>query len=115
MKAHHNFIRRSSWSFCILILFLLINSVNAQEWVEKTGMINPRLFFSVTAVDKEVYVVGGMLAQPIDSVEAYNTETDEWVQKASLPSARAGVETCEVDGKLYAIGGVCKVFGMKLP
>ena len=65
----------------------------------------PRLFFSVSAIDNEIYVIGGMLADPLDAVDAYIPETDKWVQKASLPSARAGVVTCEVDGKIYAIGG----------
>ena len=40
-------------------------------------MVNPRLFFSVSAVEKEIYVISGMLAAPIDSVEAYIPKTDK--------------------------------------
>ena len=105
MKKYTISIFQLGWLLSILSVFTLTNSVNAQEWVQKADMINPRLFFSVAAVDKEIYVIGGMLGAPIDSVEAYLPETNKWVKKASLPSARAGVVTCEVDGKLYAIGG----------
>ena len=65
----------------------------------------PRLFFSVATVDGEVYTIGGMLAEPLDFVDAYDPGKDEWTQKAALPSARAGVVCCVVNGKIYAIGG----------
>ena len=93
------------WLFPLLCVLALLQSVDAQEWAQKADMLNPRLFFSVVAVEKEIYVVGGMLAAPIDSVEAYMPETDTWTQKASLPTPRAGVATCIVDGKIYAVGG----------
>ena len=52
-----------------------------------------------------MYTIGGMLAEPVDFVDAYAPDADKWVQKASLPAARAGVVTCVVGGKIYAIGG----------
>ena len=64
-----------------------------------------KTFFSVSAVDNEIYVIGGTLADPIGSVEAYDPKTNKWVKKASMLFARAGVVSCEVDGKIYAIGG----------
>ena len=36
----------------------------------------PKTFFSVVAVDQEIYAIGGMLAAPIDSVEAYMPKTN---------------------------------------
>ena len=65
----------------------------------------PRLFFSTTTVAGQIYTIGGMLAAPVDFVDAYDPDKDEWTQKASLPAARAGVVTCVVNGKIYAIGG----------
>lgn len=89
----------------VLSLFTLPHSVNAQDWAQKADMINPRLFFSVSTVDKEIYVIGGTRGNPIDNVEAYLPDTDKWVQKANLTSPRVGVVTCEVGGKIYAISG----------
>ena len=93
------------WLFPLFCVLALPQNVDAQQWTQKVDMINPRLFFSVVAVDQEIYAIGGMLAAPIDSVEAYMPETNTWHQKASLPAARAGVATCVVDGKIYAVGG----------
>ncbi|RKU31582.1 hypothetical protein C6499_04250, partial [Candidatus Poribacteria bacterium] len=77
---------------CILILslFTLTHSLTAEEWTQKADMINPRLFFSVSAVDGELYVIGGTLAAPMDSVEAYVPETDTWQKRARLNAPRAG-------------------------
>ena len=105
MKNHTFSIFQLSWLLSTLTVFTFINSVNAQEWVQKADMINPRLFFSVSAVDNEIYVIGGTLADPIGSVEAYDPKTNKWVKKASMLFARAGVVSCKVGGKIYAIGG----------
>ena len=99
-----------SFLFCLFSLFLCLSSffakdTAAQDWNQKTDMINPRLFFSTSAVGNEIYVIGGMLGNPIDSVEAYVPKADTWEKRASLTSERAGVVTCQVGGKLYAIGG----------
>ena len=99
-----------SFLFYMFVLFLCLSSfflkdTAAQEWTQKADMINPRLFFSVSAIDNEIYVIGGMLGDPIDSVEAYVPETDKWEKRASMASARAGVVTCQLGGKIYAIGG----------
>ena len=48
----------------LLCVLVLPQSVNAQQGTQKADMVNPRLFFSVVAVEKEIYVVGGMLAAP---------------------------------------------------
>ena len=60
------------------------------EWSKKTDIPFPRLFFSVSAAGELVYVIGGMLAEPITRVNAYAPATDTWAQKADLcqPHAR---------------------------
>ena len=88
-----------------LFIFILISGASAEDWVQKSDMPIPRLFFSTTAVEGQLYTIGGMLAEPVDFVDAYDPDKDEWTQKASLPEARAGVVTCVVGGKIYAIGG----------
>ena len=75
------------------------------EWSKKTDMPFPRLFFSVSTTGELVYVIGGMLAEPIARVDTYAPATDTWAQKADMPAARAGAVTAVVNGKIYAIGG----------
>ena len=75
------------------------------EWSKRADMPFPRLFFSVSAASDLVYVIGGMLAEPIARVDTYAPATDTWAQKADLPSARSGIMTAVVNGKIYAIGG----------
>ena len=72
---------------------------------KKTDMPFPRLFFWVSAAGELVYVIGGMLAEPIARVDTYAPATDTWAQKADMPAARAGTVTAVVNGKIYAIGG----------
>ncbi|MCE2413326.1 hypothetical protein J4G07_04935, partial [Candidatus Poribacteria bacterium] len=91
--------------FTILFTFTLIYNATAENWAQKSDMPIPRLFFSVTTVGGQLYTIGGMLAEPVDFVNAYDPGVDKWDQKASLPAARAGVVTCVVAGKIYAIGG----------
>ena len=103
MKSNKTlFIIKGGWLFTILFTFILMYSASAEDWVQKSDMPIPRLFFSVAATDvfTRVYTIGGMLAEPVDFVDAYDPGTDKWVQKASLPAARAGVVTCVVDGKI---------------
>lgn len=77
---------------------------SAEGWTQKADMPIPRLFFAATTVNGKLYTISGMLAEPVDFVDAYDPDKDAWKQKAHLPAARAGVVTCVVDGKIYAIG-----------
>ena len=43
-----------------------------EQWSQKADMMGPRLFFSASAADGLVYVMGGMLAQVIPSMHVYN-------------------------------------------
>ena len=89
-----------------LFTFILMSSASAEDWVQKSDMPIPRLFFSTTAVDGQLYTIGGMLAEPVDFVDAYDPDADKWGSESeSASSTRAGVVTCVVNEKIYAIGG----------
>ena len=76
-----------------------------EQWNRKADMMGPRLFFSASASNGLIYVMGGMLAQVIPSTHAFNPSTDEWSLRADMPTARAGMSSAVVDGKIYVIGG----------
>ena len=48
----------------------------------------PRLFFSVAAADGEVYTIGGMLAEPVDFVNAYDPNGQMGSESESTSSTR---------------------------
>ena len=105
MKSNKTLFFNSGWLFAILFTFYAIHDATAENWTQKADMPIPRLFFSVATANGQLYTIGGMLAEPVDFVDAYDPDEDKWVQKTSLPTARAGVVTCVVNGKIYAIGG----------
>ena len=81
-----------------LFAFSSISLAAEGEWSKKADMPFPRLFFSVSTAGELVYVIGGMLAAPVATVDVYNPVTDTWAQKADMPSARAGIVTATVNG-----------------
>ena len=105
IKSNRSLFFNWGWLFAISFAFHLSHNATAENWIQKADMPIPRLFFSVSAIDNQLYTIGGMLAEPVDFVDAYDPDEDKWVQKASLPAARAGVVTCVADRKIYAIGG----------
>jgi len=76
-------------------------------WSVKAPMPTPRTGFGVSALNGELYVVGGgNFAIPyLASVEAYDPQTDSWTSKAPMPTPRSLLAVAVADGKLYAIGG----------
>ena len=99
---------------CALIVAFIVSLIavapsvgfaQMEQWNPKADMMGPRLFFSASAVDEHVYVMGGMLAQVLPSMHAYNPSADEWGVRADMPTARAGMSSAAVDGKIYVIGG----------
>ncbi|XP_053321698.1 kelch-like ECH-associated protein 1A [Spea bombifrons] len=52
-----------------------------------------------------IYVAGGYLQSSLDSMNAYNPQTDEWVKLADMLEPRSGLGACIVFGLFYAVGG----------
>ena len=49
-----------------------VGLAQVEQWNQKADMMGPRLFFTASAADGQVYVMGGMLAQVLPSMHAYN-------------------------------------------
>ncbi len=100
---------RFSFSVALTLSLLLVvpsaSFTQVEQWNRKADMMGPRLFFSASASNGLIYVMGGMLAQVIPSTHAFNPSTDEWSLRADMPTARAGMSSAVVDGKIYVIGG----------
>ncbi|CAA9999827.1 unnamed protein product [Nesidiocoris tenuis] len=65
--------------------------VNVRERIPKT----PRV----------IYVAGGYLRNSLDTLEAFNLDSQKWTTLASLTIPRSGLGAAFVKGILYAIGG----------
>jgi N-acetylneuraminic acid mutarotase len=81
-------------------------------YVDKATMPEPRLDFSVAALDGQIYLIGGrdalapIIPRPqVANVDRYDPITDTWTTVAPLPLAVAEPMVAAVDGKLYAMGG----------
>ncbi|HEY5096267.1 MAG TPA: kelch repeat-containing protein [Candidatus Eremiobacteraceae bacterium] len=70
-----------------------------------------RDFFDSGVINGRLYAVGGDSKGYLNSVEAYDPETNNWIAKASMPTARDGLAAGVVNGTLYAVGGCCDVNG----
>uniref|UniRef100_A0A0A9VQJ5 Kelch-like protein diablo n=1 Tax=Lygus hesperus TaxID=30085 RepID=A0A0A9VQJ5_LYGHE len=52
-----------------------------------------------------IYVAGGYLRSSLDTLEAFNLDTQKWTKLASLTIPRSGLGAAFVKGIFYAIGG----------
>ncbi len=86
-------------------------------WTPVAAMLTPRSeLAAVTATGPDgrsrIYAIGGRNADhiPLDTVEAYDPETDTWTPVAPMPTPRARLAAATgPDGKIYAIGGIDSV------
>jgi N-acetylneuraminic acid mutarotase len=51
--------------------------------------------------------VGGLNSSqvPVNTMEAYDPESNTWTSKTPMPTARHHLELAAIDGKLFALGG----------
>ncbi|XP_077988448.1 kelch-like protein 26 [Glandiceps talaboti] len=79
------------------------------KWDEMSPMKISRIFFQVTVLFGQLYVVGGQDSKGriLSSVERYDPVTNSWRYVASLSSARYSVSLASHRGKLFAVGGYC--------
>jgi N-acetylneuraminic acid mutarotase len=63
--------------------------------------------FAAVVVDEIVYAIGGLSASGyLNTVEAYNPQTNNWTTKAAMPTARYAFAAAAADEVVYAIGGL---------
>ena len=77
------------------------------SWTTKAPMPTARWGLAAGVVNGILYAVGGdpNFGPLLNTVEAYDTETDTWTAKSSMPTARSNLATRVVNGVLYAVGG----------
>ena len=58
--------------------------------------------------EDEIWAIGGgnVYSASVDSVEAYNVESNTWATKESLSTSRRWAAAWSYDGKIYSAGGV---------
>nr|7ON6_A Chain A, SAKe6AE [synthetic construct] len=92
-----------------------LNSVEAYDpetdtWSLVAPMKTRRSGVGVAVLDGRIYAVGGYDGSPdghthLNSVEAYDPETDTWSLVAPMKTRRSGVGVAVLDGRIYAVGG----------
>lgn len=85
-----------------LLVLSLTSPAKEDTWTTKADIPDPKAWFSTTAVNGKIYVIGGWSSAP--SVAEYDPMTGIWSRKANSSTGRT-VPTIAVNGKIYAIGG----------
>ena len=82
------------------------------SWTTRTSMPTARNHFHASAVDGNIFSIGGRVGSAYivhssntDVVEEYNIERDEWTLKKPMPTNRSGVAGTAYNGKIYVAGG----------
>jgi hypothetical protein len=99
-------------------IYVMGDSINYEydpatdKWTEKTPMLTPRTYFSITTYQNKIYAVGGRAGfvsgiGTIDSNanEVYNPSTDTWQILTPMPINISDIDANAVNGKIYMIGG----------
>ena len=106
-------------NFGIFILLLMLTGLlssasmslaQGDKWIKKKDIPTARSELSASVVNGLIYVIGGWDgAQPLTTVEVYNSATNTWKQVADIPTARRRHSTSVVNGKIYVFGGFTTV------
>ncbi|MCK4771680.1 MAG: hypothetical protein KAT18_02070, partial [Candidatus Latescibacteria bacterium] len=75
------------------------------ETTEKDSMTTAKGWAAGAVIDGEFYVIGGYTGSYLNTLLAYDPDTDSWTTKASMPTARRSPVAGVIDGKLYVAGG----------
>ena len=80
---------------------------DTDSWTKKTDMPTSRAFISVSAVNGNIYAIGGSMSGYSGTyvVQMYNPVSDTWTAKKSLQANRALLTSNVYNGKIYVIGG----------
>lgn len=86
------------------------------DTVTAPPMPRPRFLFTIAALEKKIYVIGGGIneAVPTKLVDVYDTETRTWSAGVDLPTAKGFLASAVADGKIYVFGGTTDISGIGL-
>lgn len=105
--------RRDGGSILVwLLLFLALPALAAPgSWTQKADIPAPTSTPASCVADGILYVMGGhdgrAASNALQTVWAYNPQTDSWTNRAPLPTPRHFLGQCAavVDGMIYLVGG----------
>jgi Kelch motif len=81
------------------------------RWHTRAPLPVPLHHIGVGVVQDRIYVIGGFRRSwlnfwhPVNTVYAYDPETDRWHERAPMPTARGALAVGVVSDALYAMGG----------
>ena len=89
----------------VVLMNVLAATALAQTWSTKSSMPGTRYAFASCVADGKLYAFGGYDGAHIDTVVAYDPETNSWSAKSPMPVQRTDAEAVESGGKIYVMGG----------
>ncbi len=98
------------FSAMVFMLVIVVSSsvvfaADPNTWTTKASMATARSYSEAVVVNDQIYVIGGLVSNPINSVEQYDPANDTWTTKTSMAIARYNHQLAVVGGKIYAVGG----------
>lgn len=84
-----------------------VDQTSPGSWTHLMPMPTPRQEVAIAALGPRLVVIGGFgeSAEPVDTVEAYDPETNTWEPLAPLPEALHHAAAVTVGNRLFVIGG----------
>nr|WP_315022011.1 kelch repeat-containing protein [uncultured Aminipila sp.] len=80
--------------------------VKTKTWTEGEKRTSKRIYSSVCAVGKKIYVIGGKSGSDLQNkVEIYDIATDTWSVGTSMPTKRCSMADSVIANKIYIMGG----------
>lgn len=74
--------------------------------IEKSTMPTARRYCGSAAIDKKIYVIGGINSSSYKKAnECYDTLTDSWTTKTDMTIAKQGLSVAAINNNIYAVGG----------
>ena len=96
-----------STRFLLTCILIALPGPAFAQWTAKASLPSARASAgAAAAVSGKLYVVGGLGASALATMDSYDPTTNSWTTKTSMPTARTQPGVGVVNGIIYVIGGM---------
>ena len=95
----------------VVLFFVTMGSIVAEEWNVISEIPTRRRDFSTAVVEGKIYLIGGTPFENrrgpygLSTVEVYDPKTNTWERLADMPTPRTRAGAAVVNGIIYVFGG----------
>ena len=110
-KTSHQLPRIYVGYIVVVLFFVMMGSVVAEEWNVISELPTRRRNFSTAVVEGKIYLIGGTPFENrrgpygLSTVEVYDPKTNTWERLADMPTPRTRAGAAVVDEIIYVFGG----------